>query len=181
MASDHSDHKRSGLSPIPWVVGSGLLALSLYSLFSDRLGILIAKKCSKSLMAELEGEATDDFLDLLLIGMDLSFYFSKSYRKNILNFKACYLFETRKGDVRSGVKFENGNMTVHLEGVPDTDWDAKVTFENPESLRKYILVKDQDLLDSLLRNSIQVEGNPNLIFKFCFMVKDLKRRLGLKL
>ena len=176
-----SDLKRSGVSSTPWLVGSGLLALSMFFLFSDRLRILIVKKFSKNLINELEGEATDDFLDLLLIGMDLSFYFSKSYGRNIENFDRCYLFETQKGGVRSGVKFKNGSMTVFLDGVPDSDWDAKVTFEDPKSLRKYLLSKDQDLLDSLLKNSIQVDGNHNLIFKFCFMVKDLKRRFGLPL
>lgn len=175
-----SSEKRSVLRPIPWLIGSGLLALSLHYLLSDRAGILIARRFSKNLMEELKGKVTDDFLDLLLIGMDLTFYLSKSYRKNIENFKGFYLFETRKGGVRSGVTFEDGNMKVHLEGMPDSDWDAKVTFEDPKSLWKYLLSKDQDILDSLLENTIRIEGNANLIFKFCFMVNDLKRRFGLE-
>jgi hypothetical protein len=175
-----SSEKRSALWPIPWLIGSGLVALSLHYLLSDRAGIIIAKRFSKNLMEGLKGKVTDDFLDLLLIAMDLTFYLSRSYRKNIKNFKGSYLFETRKDGVRSGVTFENGNMKVYLEGMPDSDWNAKVTFEDSKSLWKYLLSKDQSILDSLLENTITIEGNANLIFRFCFLVNDLKRRFGLE-
>ena len=62
-----SSEKRSVLWPIPWLIGSGLVALSLHYLLSDRAGIIIARRFSKNLMEELKGEVTDDFLDLLLI------------------------------------------------------------------------------------------------------------------
>lgn len=171
------EKKRSVLAPLPWLVGSGLLALSLHYVFSDRAGILIARQFSKGLMKELSGKASDEFLDSLFIGMDLMFYLSKTYRRNISNFRANYLFELRNG-AATGAKFENGNMKVYPDGL--SDWDAKVVFEDCQSLCGYLLSHDQDVLKSLLENKIQIDGNLNLILKFCFMVKDLKRLLGLE-
>jgi hypothetical protein len=150
-------------------------------LFSERAGGPVTKWTSRKLRKEMrgkKGDVTDAFLDLLLMGMDLAFSLMKDYRKNIENFEGCYEFETRGGLVKSGVIFNDGNMKVQPEGIQFPD--AKVTFEDFESLSKYIFSKDQEILDLMLENKIELEGNMNLLFKFCFMVKDLKQRLGLE-
>jgi hypothetical protein len=109
--------------------------------------------------------------------MDLYFCLFKDYRKNINNFEGQYLLMTRKGGFRSGVIFKDGDMKVQIGGIPV--WDAKVTFEDPQSLLKFIMSRDQDILELMLKNSMEMDGNINLILKFWFMVRDLKRRLGL--
>lgn len=149
-------------------------------LFSERAGDHVTKWTSRKLVKGMNGEVevTDKFLDLLMMGMDLAFCLMKDYRRNIENFEGCYHFETRKGNVKSGAIFKDGNMKVQPEGIPFPD--AKVTFEDFKSLWKHLMSKDQDLLDSLLNNKIELDGNMNLIFKFSFMVKDLKRRFGLE-
>jgi hypothetical protein len=45
-------------------------------------------------------------------------------------------------------------------------------------LRAFLLSKNQDILDSVLANTVEVDGNLNYIYKFGFMVRDLIRRLG---
>jgi hypothetical protein len=109
--------------------------------------------------------------------MDWYFCLFKDYRKNIDNFEGRYLLMTRKGGFRSGAIFKDGDMKVQDGGIPD--WDAKVTFEDPQSLLKFIMSEDQDILELMLKNSMEMDGNINLILKFWFMVRDLKRRLGL--
>ncbi len=54
-----------------------------------------------------------------------------------------------------------------------------MTFRNPVALRDFLFSKNQDVLQSLLKNEVTVEGNLNYLYKFGFMAKDLMRRLGL--
>jgi len=54
----------------------------------------------------------------------------------------------------------------------------RVTFKDWTALRDFLFFGDQDILDSLLENKVEVDGNPNYIFKFGFMARDLGRRLG---
>jgi hypothetical protein len=146
----------------------------------ERAGGTVTRLTSRTLVKGMkrEVEVTSDFLDLLMMGMDLAFSLMKDYRKNIENFEGCYHFETRNGDFKSGAIFKDGKMKVQPEGILFPD--AKVTFEDFKSLWKHLMSKDQDLLDSLMNNKIELDGNMNLIFKFCFMVNDLKRRFGLE-
>lgn len=137
----------------------------------------VAWGCSISLTRRLKREETHKLLDLLLRVMDWYFCLFKDYRKNIDNFEGRYLLMTRKGGFRSGAIFKDGDMKVQDGGIPD--WDAKVTFEDPQSLLKFIMSEDQDILELMLKNSMEMDGNINLILKFWFMVRDLKRRLGL--
>lgn len=157
--------KRIILRPIPYIL-------------SDRGGNFVTKLFSRGLINVLIDEATDELLELLLKGMDLSFCLSKSYRKNIKNFKGCYVFRTADGGVQASATFKDGNMRVH-ECASD-DWDVRVTFKNAEALRAYIFSRDQDILDSILKNEVEVDGNLNYIYKFGFMARDLTRRLGIE-
>jgi len=59
------------------------------------------------------------------------------------------------------------------------DWNVRVTFRNAEGLRAFLLSKNQDILDSILRNDVEVDGNLNYIYKLGFMARELTRRLGL--
>jgi hypothetical protein len=156
--------KRILLRPIPY-------------LFSDAAGDFTARLLSKRLREELGGTVTDKFLDLLLAGMDLAFALSKGYRKNIRDFEGRYLFRSADKHIASAAIFKDGDMQVDPEGAID-DWDVRVTFTDWKALRDFLFSGDQDILDSLLENKVEVDGNPNYIFKYGFMVRDLGRRLG---
>ena len=156
--------KRVLLRPIPY-------------LFSDAGGNFIAKLWSKQLREELGGTVTDKFLDLVLACFDLAFYLSKGFRKNIRDFQGRYLFRSADNSVASAVIFKDGDMEVDPEGTID-DWDVRVTFKDWKALRDFMFSGDYDILDSLLENKVEVDGNPNYIFKFGFMARDLTRRLG---
>jgi hypothetical protein len=158
-----SSMKRTLLRPIP-------------SLFSDRAGQLIAKLWTKRLRQELYGKVTDMFLELLLRGMDLVFCLSKGYRKNIKGFEGRYLFRTADHLVAVAATFKDDNMEVHEE--PIDDWNVRITFKDAAALNGFIFSRDQDILDSLLANDVEVDGNLNYLYKFGFMARDLGHRLG---
>lgn len=160
-----SKFKRALLRPIPY-------------LFSDITGRFLIRRWSKDLTNQIYGRVTDKFLELLLKGMDLAFYLSKGYRKNIRDFEARYVFRTLDHLVCVTTNFRDGDMRVHKEA--EDDWDARITFKNAAALRSFIFSKDQDILNSLLKNEVEVDGNLNHIYKFGFMARDLAHKLGIQ-
>ena len=145
-------------------------------LFPERAGISMVRFLSKSLISELYGRVTDKFLELLLRGMDLGFCLCEGYQENIKDFKGCYVFRTADNLVSASATFKDGHMKVHEEEMDD--WDVRVTFKDAAALRAFILSRDQDILDSLLANDVETDGNLNYVYKFGFMVRDLAHRLG---
>ena len=154
--------KRIALRPIP-------------HLFSDRAGTAILRFVTRGLMKQLTGKLTDEFLGLLLRGMDLAFHLNKQYRKNIIDFNGRYLFKTGDGKVAASATFTRKNMKYHGDAI--ADWDIKVTFKDTKAFLVFLFSKDQDILNSLLANDVEVQGNLNLLYKFGFMVRDLVHRL----
>ncbi|UCE19722.1 MAG: hypothetical protein JSV84_05090 [Gemmatimonadota bacterium] len=155
--------KRIALRPLPY-------------LFTDWVGQLIARLFSRKLMRQFCGEVTDTFVELLLKGMDLAFCLSKGFRKNIRGFEGRYLFQTADGLIVTSATFRKGNMRVHEAAIDD--WDVRVTFKDAPALNAFLFSKDQDILDSVLADDVEVDGNMNYVYKFGFMARDLSRRLG---
>jgi len=155
--------KSAVLRPIPY-------------LFSDAIGGFITRLFSRKLRKELVGKTTDIFLELLLVGMDLAFCLSKGYRKNIKNFEGRYLFRTADGLVAAAATFKDGAMEVHKDAIDD--WNAMVTFKHAAAFKDFIFSKNQDILNSILANEVEVDGNLNYIYRFGFMARDLAHRLG---
>ena len=145
-------------------------------LFPNTIGNFITRLLLRKLRKELVGKATDIFLELLLKGMDLAFYLSKGYRKNIKDFEGRYLFTTADDVVAAAATFEHGDMEVHKEAIDD--WDVRVTFKDAGALNAFLFSRDQDILDSLLKNDVELDGNLNYIYRFGFMARDLGHRLG---
>jgi len=145
-------------------------------IFTDFTGRMLARIFSGRLKREICGTVTDKFLELLLRGMDFAFCLSKRYRKNIKNFSGRYVFRTEDGRVAVTATFKNGDM--HVDDDARDGWNARVTFKNAAALRAYIFSKNQDILDSVLKNEVEVDGNLNYIYKFGFMARDLSHMLG---
>jgi hypothetical protein len=147
---------------------------------SERFGSKPVMKCSLSrfkLKRRLKNEKTDNLLPLLLRVMDLFLCLFKDYQKNIEDFEGQYFLATREGSFKSGVIFGDGYMKIPEGDIPFPD--VKITFKDPESLLRFILSRDQDMLNWVLENRIEINGNFNLALKFWFMVRELKQRLGL--
>lgn len=154
--------KRIVLRPIP-------------QLFSDRAGTAILRFATRSLGKQLTGRLTKEFLELLLRGMGLAFDLNKEYRRHIADFDGRYLFTTGDGKVVTSATFNGKKLKYHSGAI--SDWDIKVTFKDTEALLVFLFSKDQDILNSLLKNEVSVQGNLNLLYKFGFMARDLVYRL----
>ena len=158
-----STFKRTLLFPIPYI-------------FTDWVGQLIVKLWSKDLGKELHGQVTDGFVEILLNGMGLALCLSKGYRKNIKGFEGRYVFRTAKDQVAASATFKGNNLQVYQESTDD--WDVRVTFRDTDALSAFLFAKNQDIMNSLLANDVEVDGNLNYVYKFGFMARDLSRRLG---
>lgn len=142
----------------------------------DRIHDSLVRTFSRPLVEQLCGKITDDFLELLLRGMELAFCASADYRKNIESFRATYAFRTKDGRVGCSAVFHDGRMDVDSE--VKSPYDALVSFKDAQALWRFLLAENQDVLDSILANEVDVTGNLNYIYRFGYMAADLKRRLG---
>ena len=150
--------------------------LNLIPSISESAGQWVLRQFSGGLIKELGGRLTDKFLEILLYGMDLGFCLSRDFRKNIENFRGGYVFRTADRLVAASATFADGDMQV--DTTPVEDCNARITFKDAAALQRFLFSKNQDILNSILANEVEVEGNLNYIYKFGFLAKDLVRRLG---
>lgn len=148
--------------------------------YSDRISTSILRRISKPLEKQLSDNLTDHFIGILLNGMDMAFGLSRDYRKNIKNFNGRYLFCTYNGAVGVATTFANGKMSVITEPPSAWEYTVRVTFKDSRAIKEFLYSQNQDILQSILRNDVKVDGNLNYIYKFGFMARDLLRRLGIE-
>jgi hypothetical protein len=146
------------------------------SLFPEGARNSLVGKFCKPLADQLCGKITDDFMELLLRGMELSFCLSKDYRENIKDFRGTYVFRTEDGRVGCSAVLRDGNMDVDTE--VRFPYEVRVTFKDAQALWRFLLGENQDILDSILANDVEVDGNLNYIYKFGYLARDLQHRLG---
>lgn len=152
-----------------------LKALSF--VFSDRIANRVTRVFSRRLVEQFRGRATDALVERLLEGMATAFLLSRSFRDNIQGFSARYVFATEDGSVGVSARFDGKRM--HVEHEPVDDWTVRVRFKDANRLRRFLFGKNQDILQSILDNDVEMDGNVNYLFKFGFLARDLERRLGL--
>ena len=118
------------------------------------------------------------FLKFFLWIFKKIFEFSEDFRENIKDFSAKYVFKTQKGTVAETVRFKNSVMEIDHENKDDHP-NVTVIFKDADVLRRYLfsMGKGQDILKSILANHVQLDGNWNYVYKFLFMVSDLRQRM----
>ncbi len=138
----------------------------------DTLGGSIADWTLESLLKVMKYAfiVSDDALLARIVGLE-------GYSANIKGFKAVYGFESNDKKVSAAAVFEDGKM--HVEENAPAEWDLKVDFENVRAFWDFIFSGGQDILQPILDNNVEVYGNLNYLYKFGFMARDLKDRLGL--
>src|SRR5574339_601916 len=120
----------------------GLKALSF--LFPENFANGVAKRLSGPLVEQFQSQVTDDFVELLLKGMDVAFCLSRSYRKNIRDFNATYVFTTADGGVSATASFKDGDMHVAPSAAKDST--VRVTFTDTAALQSFLFSTGQDVL-----------------------------------
>jgi hypothetical protein len=136
----------------------------------------ILRRRARALVAELEGKLTDRFVELLLYGMELGFLLIASYRRNLRRFHGSYVLRTADGRVAVSAVFADGKMVVRDQAVAAPT--VTVTFTDPAALRRFLFSQDQDILQSLMANEVEVDGNVTYVYKLGYMARDLTMRLG---
>ncbi len=124
------------------------------------------------LIEEILKEASDRFPMLLLEGMSWAFFLDRDFRKNIENFEGRYVFRTGKNPAEEySATFRDGGMKVKEGGLEE--WDVRITFQDAEGLKAFLFSKDNDMLNAVLENKVQTDGNLNYLYKFGFMARSL--------
>jgi hypothetical protein len=145
--------------------------------------VFLTKLFTKKLKKQLLGRVTDNFITLLLRGMDMFFCLTQDddFQRNLENFEGRYFFKTADDDeaIKASAAFSDGDMHVYEGAIKN--WDVMVTFKNGKALRNFLFSEKQDIFDSISRGEVEVDGNLNYIYKFAFMAKDILRRLELAL
>ena len=117
----------------------------------------------------------DKLLELLLHGMSTMILLSLSCRAGLKDFKAKYVFESRNGEIASSATFKDGFMTVEHKRI--NQYDARIIFTDEAALMEFLFSENQDILNSLLENKVEVEGNINYIYRFGYLAKSIRRRI----
>ncbi len=126
----------------------------------------------KKFVKSLESELAEEFLEILLELMKIIFLVDHDYRRNIRNFSARYLFRSRDGDITVAAVFSDDRMEVLEEEISRPD--ITVTFKDSKALMNYLLTPNPDVLGSMLRQEVILDGNLNYLYKFAFMAKRLQ-------
>ncbi|MCP4690096.1 MAG: hypothetical protein GY859_18735 [Desulfobacterales bacterium] len=123
------------------------------------------------------GFLADNLLETLLHGMDFSFWLSRGYRRNIKDYKGRLLFITHDKKVAASAEFDDGDMKVNKNPVLTDAYDARICFKNVTALLGFLFSKDQDILNVILKNDVEIQGNVTHIYKFGYLAKDLQHRI----
>ena len=132
---------------------------------------------SRDFAEEVEGSATDLFVEALLAGMDVALWLCRDYRRNIIGFKARYVIESDRGGVAATADFDGKYMHVYRQALSSPT--VRIRFKDAAALRSFLLSEDQDILESVLADQVEVEGNLNYVYKLGYMAKNLQLRMKL--
>ena len=150
-------------------------------------GPLFKRVFLQALINETVDEITDKCPILLLWAMQSYLYIDREFReKNLANFEGKYVFslkgtsENPKGkkglkskQVSFSATFKNYNMYVH-EGALE-EWDFRMIFEDAAGLRAFLFSEEDDMLNAILEDKVQTEGNLNYLYKFGLLARHLCR------
>jgi len=136
---------------------------------------LVPRFCG-DLKSELNETLTDGFLEALLRGMQVAFALSRNYRRNIEDFAAVFVFRTRDDRVGATAVFKNGRLTV--ESKPRPVFDTRISFRDADGLRNSLLAGDQNILETMLSDPVDAEGNLSNLYRFGYLAKELTLQLG---
>lgn len=130
------------------------------------------RRAKEKFMNALQSEFAEEFLEALLTLMSLVFFLNKDFRRNIENFNGGYLFKSRDNGITVAAVFRNNQMKVYEKAIDRTN--VTVTFRNAKALMNYLLSPKPDILGSILRQDVIIDGNFNYLYKFAYMAKHLQ-------
>jgi len=127
----------------------------------------------------LRDEVAEEFLKALLNLMKFSFLIDRRLRKNIEGFRGLIQFRSKDNEIRVLAEFKGNRLeqrelkpNERLKAVPN----ATVIYKNSDALMNFLLPRGgtRDILRSILRNEVVLEGNYNYIYRFGFLANHLQ-------
>ncbi|MDL1977970.1 MAG: hypothetical protein LWX52_07745 [Deltaproteobacteria bacterium] len=131
-----------------------------------------ANRVQKQFFNCIESELAEGFTELLLRLMSLVLFLNMDFRRNIKNFRGRYLFRSRDDEITVAAVFRDNRLRVYEKAIANTD--VTVTFKDARALMNYILSPKPDILGSILRQDVVIDGNFNYLYKFAYMAKHLQ-------
>lgn len=132
---------------------------------------LVRKAVEKKLLNCIGGHAIENIMDVLLTLMGLVLRLDKNYRRNIEGFNAVYVFTDKAGDFYSAAIFKDNKLTVTNNKVENPTFT--LIFKDDESLIKLLFSGAPDILNAMLNQEVDFDGNINYMSKFAYMALHL--------
>ncbi len=126
----------------------------------------------KKFIGCMESEFAEDFLKILLELMGVVLFVDSDYRKNIMGFKGRYQFRSSDDAITVAAVFDNDALDVSEEVIEKPN--ISITFKDGKALMNYLLSPKPDVLGSMLRQEVRLEGNLNYLYRFAFLAKRLQ-------
>ncbi len=120
----------------------------------------------------ISSEVAEEFLKTLLGLMSVMFVLDHAYRKNIEGFNGRYQFRSKDGSIKVAAIFGAGRLDVREKEIHGPN--IIVQFKDSKSLMNYLLTPKPDILGSMLRQEVTLDGNLNYLYKFAFMARRLQ-------
>jgi hypothetical protein len=140
---------------------------------SDLINNLQIQNIAQKWLGSMGSQAAEGFLLLLLKLMDLVFMLNIwNFRENIEGFRGRYVFRSKDDSIVASASFKNGDMKVYDKIIDKPD--ITITFRDDKALMNYLLSPKPDILGSILRQDVTINGNLNYLYKFAYMAKRLQ-------
>ncbi len=135
-----------------------------------------ARRAVQKFLDSLESEGAEEFLEALLKLMGLVFLIDRDYRRNIHNFHGRYLFRSQDRQITVAAVFKDNCLDVSEKEIDNTH--ITVIFRNAKALMGILLSPKPDILGSLLRQDVTIDGNLNYLYKLAYMAKHLQLKVS---
>lgn len=142
----------------------------------ERVQNSLVPRFARDLQSQLNNALTDGFLEALLRGMQAAFALCSSYRRNIEDFNAVFVFRTVDERVGATAVFHHGRLDV--ESQPRAIFDTRISFRDANGLRNSLLAGDSNILETMLSDPVDAEGNLSNLYRFGYLAKELTLQLG---
>lgn len=133
---------------------------------------LLLNTALEKFQGALTSEFAENFLQLLLSLMSVVFLVDHEFRKNIEQFTGRYQFRSKDGRITVAALFADNRLEVRQEEIDNPD--ITILFKDGKALMGYLLTPKPDILGSMLRQEVSLDGNLNYLYKFAFMAKRLQ-------
>ena len=136
----------------------------------------------KNFLKLLENEVAEEFLQVLLKLLRYSCYLDSYLRESMKGFNGLIQFRSKDNEIRVLAEFKKGRLKDHElkpnEELKETP-NAHIVFKNADAVKNFLLPKGgiagrRDVLRSLLKNEVKLEGNYNYIYRFGFLANHLQ-------